>query len=192
MDIQLNHIGKQFNEKVIFKDISLTFLEGRINCLMGASGIGKTTIINVIMGLVKPDEGEVLGTKGKRIAAVFQEDRLIEHWNAVKNVRLVCDRDISEEKIIRELSLLEINEDKNKPVSDFSGGMRRRVAIVRALLAKSDLIILDEPFRGLDEELKKRVISYIKQNTKGKTVIIVTHEKEDVNLLEANLIKLTQ
>jgi NitT/TauT family transport system ATP-binding protein len=190
MDIQLNHIGKQFNQKVAFKDISLTFLEGRINCLMGASGIGKTTIINIIMGLVKPDEGEVLGTKGKRIAAVFQEDRLIEHWNAVKNVRLVCDRDISDEEIIRKLSLVEISEDKNKPVSDFSGGMRRRVAIVRALLAKSDLVILDEPFRGLDEELKKRVISYIKQNTKGKTVIIVTHEKEDVNLLEANLIKL--
>lgn len=190
MDITLNYISKQFDQKVLFHDLNIIFLEGRINCLMGASGIGKTSIINLVMGLIKPDSGEVLGTKGKRIAAVFQEDRLIEHWSALKNIKLVCGKEISEEKIRQELSKLEIEDYEDKPVSNFSGGMRRRVAIVRAMLAKSDLLILDEPFLGLDEAIKSKVMDYIKQCTAGKTVIVVTHEIDDVDLLEANLVKL--
>lgn len=190
MDITLNHITKQFDQKLIFRDLNATFLENRINCLMGASGIGKTTIVNIIMELIQPDTGEVLGIKGKQIAAVFQEDRLIEHWNALKNIKLVCGKEVAEDTIRLELMRLGIEDGEDKPVSNFSGGMRRRVAIVRAMLAKSDLVILDEPFRGLDDALKIQVVDYIKQSTKGKTVIVVTHEIDDVDLLGANLIKL--
>lgn len=190
MDITLRHITKQFNQKTVLQDLNVVFLEGRINCLMGASGIGKTTAVHIIMGLVKPDSGEVLGCQGKRVAAVFQEDRLIEHWSAVKNIKLVCGKEVSEEQIKLELNCLGIEAYNDKPVIDFSGGMRRRVAIVRALLANSDLIILDEPFRGLDEALKLRVIDYIKERIKNKTVIIVTHEKKDVELLGAHLVNM--
>ncbi len=188
MDITLRHITKQFSQKTVLQDLNVVFLEGRINCLMGASGIGKTTAVHIIMGLVKPDSGEILGCQGKRVAAVFQEDRLIEHWSAIKNIKLVCGKEVSEEQIILELNCLGIEAYYDKPVIDFSGGMRRRVAIVRALLAESDLIILDEPFRGLDEALKLRVIDYIKERTKKKSVIIVTHEKKDVELLGAHLV----
>jgi NitT/TauT family transport system ATP-binding protein len=190
MDIQFNQVSKQFDQKTVFYNLNLTFLEGRISCLMGPSGIGKTTVLNIMMGLIKPDSGEVLGLGGRRLAAVFQEDRLIEHWNAVKNIKLVCDWEISEERIKKELREVGITEEQNQPVSCFSGGMRQRVAIVRAMMADSDLIILDEPFRGLDEKLKTQVIEYIKKKTRGKTVIVVTHETEDADLLDANLIKI--
>ena len=142
------------------------------------------------MGLVEPDFGKVQGSRGKRVAAVFQEDRLIEHWNATQNVKLVCDKTISEEVIEQEFFKVGLEDYKNEPVKNFSGGMRRKVAIVRAMLAKSDLIILDEPFKGLDEILKNQVIEYVKLKAKEKTVIVVTHEKEEVQLLEANLITL--
>lgn len=190
MDIKLNHISKQFDQKIVFADLNVAISEGRINCLMGASGAGKTTLINIIMGPIKPDSGEILGMQDKIIAAVFQEDRLIEHWNAVKNIKLVCGRDILPEDIEKELVKLGLSEAMDKPVCEFSGGMRRRVAIIRALLAKSNLVVLDEPFRGLDIALKKQIIEYIKQKTMGKTVIVVTHEKDDVDLLGANLITL--
>ncbi len=190
MDIQLSHIAKQFDQKMVLTDLNVIFPEGKISCLMGASGKGKTTIVNMIMGLVSPDSGEVIGVQGKRIAAVFQEDRLIEHWNAVKNIKLACDKNVTLEQIEQELALLGICEADQKPVLEFSGGMRRRVAIIRAMLAKSDLVILDEPFRGLDMALKAQVICYILDRSKGKTVIVVTHEKEDVRLLEANLVML--
>lgn len=188
MEIQLIRLSKQFDQKQIFCDLNATFLEGRINCLMGASGVGKTTIINILMGLIKPDSGEVRGIQGKKIAVVFQEDRLIEHWDAVRNVRLVCDKSISVDRVEHEFLAVGLDDYKDKLVKNFSGGMRRRVAIVRAMVAKSDMIILDEPFKGLDETLKKQVMEYVKQRSKGKTVIIVTHDKEEVLLLDANVI----
>ena len=190
MDIELVHLSKQFNDKLLFANLNIAFLEGQINCLMGASGIGKTTLIHILMGLVKPDSGEVLGLHGQRIATVFQEDRLIEHWDAVKNIRLVCDKTVSTELIKHELIKVGLEEEQDKPVQNYSGGMRRRVAIVRAVLAKSDVLILDEPFKGFDETLKIQMIHYVKKSTKGKTVIVVTHEKEEVQLLGANLITL--
>ena len=192
MDIQLIHIVKQFEGRKVLDDINVTFPEGRMNCLMGTSGIGKTTVINLIMGLIKPDSGEILGCKNKRITAVFQEDRLIDHWNAVRNVKLVCDKSITEEQIVYELSKVGLEEETEKAVKDFSGGMRRRVALVRAILAKSEILIMDEPFKGFDEGLKKLVMDYVSENTTGKTVIIVTHEKEEVQQLGANLITMNR
>jgi NitT/TauT family transport system ATP-binding protein len=190
MDIRLINLTKSFHEKTVFQNLNITFPEGRISCLMGASGIGKTTITNLIMGLQKPDSGEILGCKGRKITAVFQEDRLIEHWDALKNIRLVCEKGITEEQIRQELHNVGIEEYKNKPVRSFSGGMRRRVALIRALLADGEILILDEPFKGLDEALKKQVIAYVKKKAAGKTVIIVTHDKTEAKLLEADLISI--
>ncbi len=192
MDIQLHNISKSFEGKSILKNLNVTFPEGRMSCLMGVSGVGKTTVVNIIMGLIKPDSGEVTGTKQKKVAAVFQEDRLIEHWDAVKNVGLVCGKTVAEELIVQELNKvgIGITDCRNKAVKAFSGGMRRRVALVRAVLAKSDIIIMDEPFKGLDEGLKNQVIEYVRENTKGKTVIVVTHDREEVSRLGAGLVQL--
>lgn len=190
MDIQLINLTKSFDNKRVLDNITLRFAEGRISCLMGASGKGKTTIANLIMGLLKPDSGKILGCEGKTISAVFQEDRLIEHWDAQKNIKLVCDKSVTPEQIKQELNMVGITEYKDKSVSSFSGGMRRRVVLVRALLAKGDIVILDEPFKGLDENIKMQVIEYVKNKTKGRTVIVITHDKTDAMLLDADLITL--
>jgi len=192
VDIQLIHITKSFGEKKVLQDVTITFPVGRISCLMGASGIGKTTLINLIMGIDQPDWGELLGCKNLRMAAVFQEDRLIEHWDAVKNIRLVCGKQVTKEQIEKHLQEVGLLEVQDKPVSSFSGGMRRRVVLVRAMLAKSELLIMDEPLKGLDNEMKLQVIEYIKRNMNGRTVIIVTHDKEEAESLNAQIITLNQ
>ncbi|MDF2538074.1 MAG: hypothetical protein K0S76_1095 [Herbinix sp.] len=188
MDIKLCKISKQFEGKQVLTDFDATFMEGQIHCLMGASGIGKTTVINLLMGLIKPDGGAIKGLRGRRIAAVFQEDRLIEHWDAVENVLLVCDKHVKKETVLQEFAKVGLTENMDKAVMNLSGGMRRRVAVIRALLAESDLIVMDEPFKGLDQALKISVVNYIKLRLADKTAIIVTHDKEDVQLLDASLI----
>lgn len=190
MAIELLHISKRFDNRIVFDDLNISFAEGEMNILMGASGSGKTTLLNLLMGLIKLDSGEIKGISGKQIAAVFQEDRLIEHFDATRNIKLVCDKLVSVGRIRQELEQVGIKDDIDKEVRHFSGGMRRRVALVRALLAKSEVVILDEPFKGLDEALKLQVMSYVLEKTVGKTVILVTHEKEEVQNLNAKLITL--
>jgi len=192
MKIQVVDLSKRFDQNQVLKNLNITFTDGKVNCVMGVSGVGKTTLINILMDLIKQDTGEIHGLKGSQIAAVFQEDRLIEHLDAMKNVQLVCDKTMTEEVIEQEFRLVGLEEYKNKPVRELSGGMKRRVTVVRAILAKSDLIIMDEPFKGLDEKLKKQVMEYVRIRTIGKTVIIVTHEKDEVQALGGELILLTQ
>ena len=124
---------------------------------MGPSGIGKTTLAKILMGLTKPDKGRIEGMTGRKLAAVFQEDALIEHWDAVKNIQLVCQGSISREMIQDEFDCIGLKDYNDKPVSQLSGGMRRRVAILRSIMAESDFIIMDEPFKGLDDGLKERL-----------------------------------
>lgn len=188
MDIKVINICKSFNDIQVLNNISMTFQEGRITCIMGASGIGKTTLAYILMGLLKPDSGQITGLQDKKFAAVFQEDRLIEHWDAVKNIMLVCKKDIKKDYVHKNLKDIGLTDYEKKPVSALSGGMRRRVAIVRALLSDYDILIMDEPFKGLDEDLKKQVINYVREKTAGKTVIIITHDKNEVDRLQANLI----
>lgn len=187
MDIRMIDINKAYNGVTVLKDLNLTIKEGTVNCIMGPSGSGKTTLANILMGLVKPDKGKLQGLTGLKISAVFQEDRLIEHWDAVKNILLVCGRQVTEAVVRDHLKRVGLEEELKKPVRSYSGGMRRRVALVRALLAEGDLILLDEPFKGLDEELKHKVISYLIEQTCGKTVILITHDKEDARLMGADI-----
>ena len=188
MDISVNSICKSFKGQQVLDNISMSFLAGAITCIMGASGVGKTTLAYILMGLLEPDSGEITGLSDKKISAVFQEERLIEHWDAIKNIMLVSNKDVTKEKVERNLSKIGLTEYEGKPVKALSGGMRRRVAIVRAILSEYDVLLMDEPFKGLDEELKIQVINYVKENTKNKTLIIITHDKDEVAMLQANLI----
>lgn len=191
MDIRVTNLNKSFNGQRVINDLTMTIKVGQITCIMGASGVGKTTLAYILMGLLEADSGQITGIEGKKFSAVFQEDRLIENWDAVKNIMLVCAKDISKENINKNLKDIGLTDYEKKPVSSLSGGMRRRVAIVRALLSDYDILVMDEPFKGLDEELRNNVISYVKEKTAGKTVIIITHDKDEVDLIKANLITMT-
>lgn len=185
MDIILKNLNKSYNGIKVLENLSAVFFDKKINYVMGESGVGKTTLLNIIMGIELPDSGEVEGIINRKISAVFQEDRLCEDFNSITNIRLVCNLD--KEFIAKELGKVGLWEHLNKPVSKLSGGMRRRVAIVRAMLADSDIIVLDEPLKGLDDETKKHVIEYIKEKINNKLIIMITHDKDETLSIDGEI-----
>lgn len=190
MNICISNVTKCFGDKVVLKNFSAFFPEHRFNCIMGPSGCGKTTLLNILMGFLTPDSGVVSGVPELK-SAVFQEDRLCEHFNAVSNIRMVCRKGLDTQIIKEHLKSIGIKENSlNLPVSRLSGGMRRRVAIVRAMLAESEIIFLDEPFKGLDADTKQVVMQYVKENLRGRTVVMVTHDADEVTELDGNLIEM--
>lgn len=191
MDITLKHINKSFGTLSVLKDFNLTIKEHTITCIMGPSGCGKTTLLHILLGLHSIDSGEITGLDDKVPAVVFQENRLFEQQDAFTNIRAICNRTLTNQQIALEFDRIGLKDYENKPVSELSGGMKRRVAILRALMAEDcNLILMDEPFKGLDEALKFQVMQYVKEKTQGKTVIFVTHDKEESDALDAQLILL--
>ncbi len=185
----LKNIFKSFGSKKVLNGLTVEFKRGSRTCVMGASGSGKTTLLNIIMGLEHPDSGEIIGVPSS-VAAVFQEDRLCEPYSAVANVLAVTGKTVDRDKIVAMLRELGLEGSEYLPVNTLSGGMRRRVALARALLAKSELIILDEPFKGLDEDTRHIVIDVINRYTAGKTLIVSTHDIRDFADLDAEIFNL--
>ena len=192
--IQCSELKKNFGDHEVLKGVSFEIPNGSIFGLLGPSGAGKTTLLRLIMGLEKPDSGSVEGIDEERFACVFQENRLIESCNAAENVELVLDHKVPAEAVIEELKSVGIGteneEELLKPISQFSGGMKRRVAIVRALIAQADTVILDEPCKGLDEDLKKEVIGYVDDKIGISRLILVTHDAEEAKQLCDRIIKI--
>lgn len=190
MPIQIKELSKSFNHIVLYLKWNAIIKENGVTCIMGPSGSGKTTLLHIMMGLMRADAGMIEGMKGKKMTAVFQEDRLCEGIDAIQNVLLVCDNTVKHNQVVEEFIKVGLTDYEDKPAAELSGGMKRRVAIVRALLPKSEIVFLDEPFKGLDEELKKQVINYVKDKIVGKTVILVTHDKEEAEALSAEYLYL--
>ena len=186
-DIVIESLSFSYGENLVIDRFSRTFAPGSRNCFMGASGCGKTTLLNIILGLIPPGSGRVYGVPEK-ITAVFQEDRLIESLDAADNLRLVTGKSKSASEIRDLLGLLGL--EPGQPVSEFSGGMKRRVAIARALIDPGDLVVMDEPFKGLDEITKAQVINVINDKTAGKTLLVVTHDPSEAALLNTSIIEL--
>lgn len=177
--IEIIDLCKAFDGKVVLEHFDLQLEDGQRYALMGTSGSGKTTLLNLIMALIQPDSGHIIAPQGLKISAVFQENRLIEGMTPAANIRLVAA--VDNERIHQVLLALGIEEDSlTQPVSTYSGGMKRRVAIARALLSDYDLLLLDEPYKGLDEETRQQVIAVVEEMSRGKTVLMVTHNPEDV------------
>lgn len=187
--VELNSVSKSFDNHKVVDNFSFGFEQGKNYAIMGKSGIGKTTLLNIILGLVKEDGGEITRNTPK-ISATFQEDRLCEYFNALDNLKAVMTAKNAPKIAERILTELGLGGNLKSPVNTFSGGMKRRVAIARALVADSDLIVMDEPFKGLDGETKIMTAKVILEYTKDKTIIFTTHQEEDICFLDATLLRL--
>lgn len=185
--IKLQNVSKSFGEKQVLRDFSLRIKKGDRVCLMGASGVGKSTVMNLVLGIEKADSGTV-ETQG-RISAVFQEDRLCEDFSALSNVCLVAEKPDKEKAkmLLESLGLMDAIE---KPVKEMSGGMKRRTTIARALFYEHDILLLDEAFTGLDEETKTAVAELINRHTAEKTVLLISHDEKEAELLGAKIIEM--
>ena len=184
--IKLENVNFSYPKKLILENINLNINCGERVALFAPSGYGKTTILRLIMGLIKPKKGTVNIKDGSVISVVFQEDRLIPQKTVYENVKLFSDT----ENIDGLLDELGIAECKNELPKSLSGGMARRVAIARALSKKADIYLFDEPFSGLDKDNLRSTANVINKYTKDKTVILVSHSVDEANLLETKIINL--
>lgn len=187
MALQAINVTKKYGENIVLNNFSYNFSDSGYTCIMGQSGCGKSTLLLILMGLVKPDSGEVRGGPAK-ISAVFQEDRLCENLTVLANLRLVFGKSRNAE-LLAALSEIGLDGCENQPVRELSGGMKRRLALLRALLAEYDVLFLDEPFKGLDSCTKARVMQLCRDKTAGKSVILVTHDKGEADFFGENLIE---
>lgn len=169
-------VSKSYDGQPVLQNIDWCIEDGQRWLVSGISGIGKTTLLRLLMGLETPDCGRISGISGVRFAPVFQEDRLVEHWSALENVGLMCPDAARVREI---LSGLLPGASLQQPVCTLSGGMRRRVALARALAAESDVLVLDEPFTGLDAAAAERAAQVIAAYRGGRTVIAVSHGMEE-------------
>lgn len=189
-DIIINRLSKSYGAEHVLINVCLSFSMGKTYCIMGPSGTGKTTLLRILMRLEQADSGEILGTENLRLSAVFQEDRLLDGFTVVENIRFVTGNRYSPKELTAVITRLLPEDSLEKPVCEFSGGMKRRAAILRAILAPSDIIIMDEPFTGLDRDTKLTAIALIKEFCAGKLLLVSTHMEEDAELLGAEILRL--
>lgn len=178
--MQIKNLSVSYPDKTVFDGFDLQVEEGKINVIMGVSGVGKTTLLNAIAGVI-PYCGEI-ENKPERVSYIFQNDRLIDAISVYKNLDLILrafvnDKNERKKRVENMLETLEISSLKNKLPTNLSGGERQRVALARAFLFESDVLLMDEPFKALDVALKSRIISLlIKLHSMDKrTIIFVTH-----------------
>ena len=179
--IELKNITKKYDNKLVLDGFSAAFKKGTINIVYGPSGCGKTTLFNIISGLDLDYAGEVSGVP-ERISYLFQEDRLLPYHTVIDNVLFTMPEDMNkkEKMLLAEqcLAKMELSDAKCDFPHQLSGGMARRAAIARSLCYPCDLLILDEPFNGLNAELKTSVVDALKESIAGnkKCVIVITHD----------------
>jgi len=181
MEIVFDNVSFSYGEKRIFHGFSLAIPHGAAVAVRGASGAGKTTLVRLAAGLERPDAGEVRGCP-ETVSFVFQEPRLVPSMSALDNAAIAGERTLAAE-ILRELGLA--GEENSMP-HELSGGMARRVAIARALAHKSPLLVLDEPFSGLDTAAAEMTARCISARRNGRTLLAVTHSAREAELLGAD------
>ncbi|AEE46697.1 ATP-binding cassette domain-containing protein [Cellulomonas fimi] len=188
--ITVRDLRVELGGRVVLDGLDIDLPDDGVVAVMGPNGSGKTTLGRVLLGLVPPTSGVVDG-RPARCSAVFQEDRLCEHLDAVANVRLVLPRDVSSTSVVTALRDLGLPADAlRRPVRALSGGQRRRVVIARALLPAADLVFLDEPLTGIDADGREAVLAWIAEACRGRAVLLVTHDRADAERLHGDVVEL--
>lgn len=185
-NISINKLCKSYGDTVVLKDFSLSIEDGKCTVLMGPSGCGKTTLVSILLDIEKKTAGAIENMPDK-VSAVFQENRLCEEFTAFENVTLALrekqEKNQERDRILTAFEKVGMKEYIDTPVYKLSGGQKRRIAILRALLYPADLYIFDEPFSGLDDECREQVMNFVKEITKDKTVIMITHDMTEAEFM---------
>ncbi len=181
--VSINNLGKKYDDEWVIRNLNLDISENEIVSILGPSGCGKTTLLNIISGLIEYDEGEVVRDKNKKLSYLFQEPRLLEWKTVFENVEFVVKNKIQnskerKEKVEEYLEQVGMIEYKNYYPNKISGGMKQRTALARAFVFPSQILLMDEPFKSLDLQLRFNLIKYFKKlwQKENKTVVFVTHD----------------
>ena len=174
MEIAVKHLCKSFGGRTVLRDLTFTAGPG-ITAVMAPSGTGKTTLLRILLGLERADGGEV-APKNLRWAAVFQEDRLLEGLDAAGNLRFALGAAYDDSQAKTLLEALGLGDVGEKKARDYSGGMKRRLALARALLAPCAALALDEPFTGLDRASRDAALRAVLRAAEEKIVLLAAHE----------------
>lgn len=199
MEIIIRDLSKSYGGRPVLSGLNMTFTSQSPCCLMSPSGSGKTTLFRILMGLETADSGSIHFTDdtGRTLpgrpgfSVVFQEDRLCEAFTPLENVRMTAGRSLPPEQIRKEMALLLPEESLDRPVSTLSGGMKRRTALCRAILTPSSVLLMDEPFTGLDDAMRRQAIRYLLERLEGRLLLLSTHSQEDVSLLGGKCFRLS-
>ncbi len=184
MTIRAEHITKSYNDQIVLSDFSLELPERGIIGLSGPSGCGKTTLLHVMAGLVSPDSGTVSGLPRNRVGVVFQENRLLPWLTAGDNLDLIVkNRTVTAQW----MDNIQMSEQADFYPSELSGGMKQRIALARALAFDCDLLLLDEPFAGLDLALKSALYELVRQAALTKPVLMVSHDWNEITELAGEI-----
>lgn len=189
MLLKLNNVSKKFGEKVLFKGFSYEFQEKGLYLIRGESGIGKTTLLRMIAGLDNEYNGVIENGGTKNISFMFQEYRLFPTLTALKNASISSEKN-SDAAADLLLQLGFTTDDLAKFPHELSGGMKQRVAFVRALLKNSPILILDEPTKELDHNTVNSMLSIIKKEAESRLIITVTHDDLDGKISNSHIIQL--
>ena len=188
LKLEVKNLSKSFDDNVVLRDFSYTFTSG-VYVLSEPSGAGKTTLLRILCGLEVSDSGIVLKSPHAKTVMMFQEDRLLKNLSVMANIALAVQEQSLEQKqalqkcIKEALCDVDLEGTESKPVHELSGGQKRRVALLRTLFADADILLFDEPLKGLDEALKQQVVAFVKPLIESKIVIWVTHTPDEVKLL---------
>lgn len=190
--IECRELAKSFDDQLVFSHLNMRIEEGERICLMAPSGSGKTTLLRILLGLESYDSGTLINPHTSSMAVVFQEDRLCDALSAVDNVALVCKPGVSRRSLRAMLCEVLPTEVLDKQVAYLSGGQRRRVALVRAFACDAHLLVLDEPFSGLDSETRSEVAQFMLRHQNNATLLVSTHGEHDHVSLHARVIRLNE
>lgn len=185
--MEITNLTVKYGEKTVFENFNLTLQDDKITCLLGASGVGKSTLLSAISGNVAYT-GKITGAN--TLSYIFQENRLIENVTVEKNLDLVL-RSITKDKFTRKkiidnvLKLVEMENCKDLFPRELSGGMASRISMARGFIYPSNTLLMDETFKGLDTALKQRLIKAFLNlyNENKRTIVFVTHSIDEALLL---------
>lgn len=193
MKIEVKNLSFSYGAQPVLQKVSFTLTSEQPVVLLGSSGQGKTTLLRLLAGLLTPQGGQISGiTASTRIAVMFQEDRLFPQLSVWKNLKLVRP-DVTQQQAAALLAELDLEETVlGQLPRELSGGMRRRVALARALLFEADLVLMDEPFQGLDVNTRVDALKAVRKWTEGRPLLLISHEPSDAEALGAKIMTLQE